>query len=339
MKARLLNGFTGVIMGGPEGDGWQPWLDEPGSGNNGSPPNSGGSGWTDASGNPTDGTWGQPPGDNDPGHFVPQGSQDQAHNQDPQGDGSSTAAWIKTLWPIVKEIVKNWSFKGHSAGYKRWKQDASTEVHWFFTHYCPQLFLDWMDQNHPDGFGSRDGVKDFMVSWCLTAPWGTPLFITPEGAGSGYSGEETWYYYGTPAAYAELGIDYDATLARSRALATTDIDRIAVYLPEGVVPDTATIAGQDAVDAGNDGDATQGQTDILNSLLNDGSVFIASDGSFVFDPYHTDPRRGGNAGPGPSPDPGPSPGPGPGPAPQASSMSPLLILAAGAAVLFAVNKN
>lgn len=188
---------------------------------------------------------------------------------------------------LIGQVVKGWSI-GHSAGYKRW-EDAGAGVHDWFTNYGRQAFLDWMDANHPDGFGSIDEVLSYLPAWAFTVTVGDAWIVYPGGWGY-YQPDlaSHWYKEGiTEAAYKALGIDYAATFAKMQAINRNNVTQApesVVYLPGGAIAETASVIAQDAVDAMNSGNASGDDVTMVSELIADGVAWMDAAGVLHFDP-------------------------------------------------------
>lgn len=170
----------------------------------------------------------------------------------------------KILLPIIgglgKAIGKLFKGKGSS-----W-DGAGEGVHGWFTNFGEQRFLDWMRENHPDGFGSLDQVRSLLC-----------VFHYPSGMikrNSQWDVDHHNYVSGvTEQAYAAMGIDYDRTLATSEPNKVPNW----VMLPGGGtpgVPQAAVDELKDAADRVANGTGTAADRTLLE-LLKDAGHDIA----------------------------------------------------------------
>lgn len=108
-------------------------------------------------------------------------------------------------------------FKGEGKGWN----GAGEGVHDWFTKYGHQAFLDWMKKNHPNDFGTLDGVKALAYTWA-------------DGGEAFLDTNDPNYWIGnnrdkTNAFFASMGIDLPASQAHNKARGG-DGNRISVKL-------------------------------------------------------------------------------------------------------------
>lgn len=252
------------------------------------------------------------------------------------GSSGGSEGWLKSALDVVKSVgplVAHWFSGLFGGGPSRW-DSAGPGVHDWFHYYGPQAFQDWLDANSPGSYASMDLVRTQLVAWLAGSPWGwTPKILCPDGYGLSYSGVDIaarWYAPIIPSIYAQMGIDYQATCDAVHAAKENDLMKYGVMLKGGPMDVAANTAGQNAVDAVNQGNATDAQNDLVDQLLALGFAYLDAKGILHFSPDGK--PSGGSSGGGGGVDVSRKP-------PEQTASVPWLLLAAGAGALYFANKT
>lgn len=162
-----------------------------------------------------------------------------------------------------------WLLAQFGPGPSRW-ENAGPNVHWWFTHYGPQAYLDWLDAQEMTPFGSVADCAKVLVYWHLQTNgkvlWYGGHSTVVTGTNDDYyvynaqfgvdftESPQTWdqSFFAVEKMYADLGIDWRATVAlyNSTGMATG-----IVYLKRAIYND----AGQ-LVNDGTDGETPSTNT-------------------------------------------------------------------------------